>query len=365
VLTSPTPGSTLSGSSVTFTWSPASSGVQAYYLDVGTSSQVNEYYSQNQGLSTSMTVNGLPTNGSTIIVTVYSEFNGTWYNNQYTYTAFNPQSQAATMVSPANGSTFSGPSVTFAWNSVTGAQAYYLDVGTSSHVNQYYSQNQGLNTSVTVGGLPTNGSQVNVTLYTEFGGNWYSNLYIYTAESFTLASMATPSAGSPLSGQSQTFTWSAASSGVQAYYLDVGTSSQVNYYYSQNQGLNTSATVSNLPVDGSTVYVTLYSQFNGTWYNNQYTFSAALPAAMTSPANGSTFAGSSQTFTWTTGNSVTQITLSIGSIPGGTDIYSENEGMNTSATVNNLPTNGETLYVTLTSLIEGTSYSNSYTYTAE
>ena len=364
VMTSPTPGSTLSGSSVQFTWSAASSGVQAYYLDVGTSSQVNEYYTQNEGSALTATVNGLPTNGSTIIVTLYSEFNGTWYNNQYTYTASNPQAAAATMSLPTPGSTFSGPSVTFTWNNVTGAQAYYLDVGTSSHVNEYYSQNQGLNTSVTVSGLPTNGSQVNVTLYTEFGGIWYSNLYIYTAESFTLAAMTVPSAGSPLSGQNQTFIWSAASSGVQAYYLDVGTSSSVNYYYSQNEGMNTQATVSNLPVNGSTVYVTLYSEFNGTWYSNQYTYTAALPAAMSSPAPSSTLAGSSQTFTWTTGNSVSSYTLSVGSTPGGTDIYTQNEGTNTSATVNNLPTNGQTLYITLTSVIEGQPYSNSYTYTA-
>jgi hypothetical protein len=67
---------------------------------------------------------------------------------------------------------------------------------------------------------------------------------------------------------------------------------------------------------------------------------------------------------WTMGNSVTQYTLSIGSTPGGTDIHSQNEGTQTQVTVSNLPTNGETLYMTLTSQIEGQSYSNAYIYTA-
>jgi hypothetical protein len=364
VMTSPTPGSMFSGATVTFTWSPAGASVQAYYLDIGTSSQVNLYYSQNQGLNTSATVNGLPTNGNSVVVTLYSEFAGTWYSNQYNYTAFNPASGAATMLSPTPGSTFSGSSVAFTWNGVNGAQAYYLDIGTASQVNAYYSQNQGLNTTVTVGGLPADGSQVNVTLYTEYNGAWYSNLYIYTAQSFTLAAMTAPSAGSPLNGSSQTFTWSAASSGVQAYYVDIGTSTSVNFYYSQNQGLNTSVTVSGLPVDGSTVYVTLYSEFSGQWQSNLYTFPAALPAAITSPANGATLSGSSQAFNWTTGNSVSSYALAIGSTPGGTDIYTANEGTNTQDTVNTLPTNGQTLYVTLTSMIEGQPYSNSYTYTA-
>jgi hypothetical protein len=254
--------------------------------------------------------------------------------------------------------------VTFTWNGVNNAQAYFLDVGTTSQVNYYYSQNEGLGTTATVNDLPTDGSQVNVTLYTEFNGTWYSNLYIYTAQSFTLAAMTAPSAGSPLSGPTQTFTWSAASSGVQAYYLDIGTSTSVNAYYSQNEGTNLTATVSGLPVDGSTVYVTLYSEFNGTWYNNQYTFAAALPGAITNPPNGSTLGGSSQTFTWSTGNSVSNYTLSIGSTPGGTDIYTANEGTNTQDTVNTLPTNGQTIYVTLTSVIEGQNYTNSYSYTA-
>ena len=171
VMQSPTPGTMLSGSSVAFTWS-AGSGATAYYLDIGSSVGGNQFYSQNEGTNTTATAGGLPTGaGITVYVTLYSLVGGTWQSNAYTYQAFNPATTAAVMSSPMPGSTFTGSSEMFSWNPVAGAQAYYLDIGTSMGGNQIYSVNQGTNTSVTVSTLPTDGSQVYVTLYTELGGN--------------------------------------------------------------------------------------------------------------------------------------------------------------------------------------------------
>ena len=79
---SPTPSSTLTGSSATFTWYP-SNAAQAYWLDVGSTQGGNDYY-QSGSLPTSTlseTVNGLPTDGSTIYVTLWTEINGQWMHN--------------------------------------------------------------------------------------------------------------------------------------------------------------------------------------------------------------------------------------------------------------------------------------------
>jgi hypothetical protein len=361
VMQSPTPSTMLTGSSVAFTWSTGS-GVTQYYLDIGSSAGGNQYYSQSEGTNTTATVGGLPVNGSTVYVTLYSYINSQWQSNAYTYTAFNPSAAAAVISSPGSGSTLTGSSVMFTWNSVAGAQAYWLDLGSSTGGNQYYSQNQGTGLSVTVGGLPTDGSQVYSTLYTEFSGTWYSTSASYTAATSAAAVISTPSPGSPLAGASQTFTWTTGS-GVTQYSLDAGSTSGGNQYYSQNEGTNTSATVTGLPVDGSTVYVTLWSLINGSWTSNTYTFTAALPATMTSPANGSSTTGGSATFTWSTGTSVTNYYIDIGSTPGGNDVYSASQGTNTTATIS-VPTNGETIYVTLYSLIGGTYYNTQTSYTA-
>ena len=84
---------------------------------------------------------------------------------------------------------------------------------------------------------------------------------------------------------------------------------------------------------------------------------------MTSPAPGSTFTSSSVTFQWTAG-SATQYALTVGSNPQGTDFFCSGIVTAHSATVNNIPVDGRTVYVTLYSKVGNTWLNNSYTYTA-
>lgn len=85
-LTSPTPGSTLPGSAVTFTWTTGS-GVSQYWLSVGSTAGSQDLYNQSQGTNLSVTVSGLPTDGRTLYVRLWSFINGIWEGNDYTYTA--------------------------------------------------------------------------------------------------------------------------------------------------------------------------------------------------------------------------------------------------------------------------------------
>ncbi len=83
----PIPGSTITGGSATFTWSPGVL-VTHYYLWVGTSLGANNLYRYDGGtsLATSVVVSGLPTNGSTIYVRLFGLINGTNQSTDYTYT---------------------------------------------------------------------------------------------------------------------------------------------------------------------------------------------------------------------------------------------------------------------------------------
>jgi hypothetical protein len=84
---------------------------------------------------------------------------------------------------------------------------------------------------------------------------------------------------------------------------------------------------------------------------------------MLSPTPGSTFSSSSVTFHWSAG-SATSYFLFVGSSPHSADIYNSGVIQTLSATVNNIPTDGRTIYVTLGSFVNGSWASNSYTYTA-
>lgn len=370
---SPANNSTLTGSSVTFQWG-AYPGATAYWLDVGKEAGGNEYY-QSGSLSSStyaQTVNSLPVDGSTVYATWYYLVSGSWQSIGYTYTAFGGGSTKGIITSPTPGSALTGSTVTFSWSAGTAATAYWLDIGNAPGGNQYYqSGNLGTALTKTVSGLPSNGSTVYVTLYSLVSGQWLSNAYTYTAYNAAAAGgvMQSPTPGSTLTGSTETFTWTAGA-GATSYWLDVGKTAGGNQYFqSGSLGNVQSVTVNSLPTDGSTVYVTLYSLIGGTWSPNAYTYTAynatGTLAAMQTPTPGSTLSGNEATFTWSSDPSATGYWLDIGSSAGGNQYYqSGNLGTALSTTVNSLPANGSTIYVTLYSLVGGQWMSNAYTYTS-
>jgi hypothetical protein len=277
-MTTPNPSSTLTGSTVTFGWTAGSSAT-AYWLDIGSSAGGNNIYSSgNLGNVLTKTVNGLPTNGSEIYVTLYSLILGTWTPNAYTYTAFNAAAAAGVLTSPTPGTMLtSGSTVTFGWTAGAGASAYWMDIGSVPGGNNYYSSgNLGNVLTTTAYGLPTDGSMIYATLYSLVGAQWTGNAYTYTALNATvgLAAMQSPAPGT-IHGTSATFTWSS-DANATAYWVDIGSSAGGNNVYSSgNLGTALTTTVYTLPANGSTIYVSLYSYVGGQWINNPITYTSA------------------------------------------------------------------------------------------
>jgi hypothetical protein len=280
VLTSPTPNSTLTGSSATFSWTAGTASPQEYWLDIGSSAGGNNYYSSgNLGSATSTNVTGLPTTGGPVYATLYTLVNGSWTGNAYTYTAFNASSVEGVMTTPNPGSTLTSSTVTFDWTAGSGGPySYWLDIGNTSGGNNYYSSgNLGSAQTVTVSGLPTDGSAVYATLYTLINGSWVGNTYSYTALNANsgLAAMQSPAPGTTIDGTTATFTWSM-DANATAYWVDIGTSAGGNSIYSSgNLGTATSTTVYTLPANSTTIYVSLYSYVGGQWINNPVTYTSA------------------------------------------------------------------------------------------
>jgi hypothetical protein len=90
VLTSPVPGTTLTGSNVTFTWT-AMPGATAYYLRVGTMGvgSTNLLITGKKTV-TSWTVTDLPINGQTVYVRLITAYNLVQMQEDYTFTAAEP-----------------------------------------------------------------------------------------------------------------------------------------------------------------------------------------------------------------------------------------------------------------------------------
>jgi serine protease len=369
-LTTPSPGSTLTASTVQFQWT-GGTGVSQYWLTLGTTAAGNDLYSQNQGTSLSRTVTGLPANGSTVHVRLWSTIEGAWQFNDYTYTAttIGQTTAPAQMTMPAPGSTLAASTVQFQWTGGTGASQYWLSVGTTAGGTQLFDQDRGTSLNATITGLPADASTLYVRLGSLINGTWQNNDYTYTAttSSNATAQMTTPAPGSTLAASTVQFQWTGGT-GVSQYWLYVGTTAGGKDLYNRNQGTSLNATVIGLPAGGGPVYVRLWSLVGSDWLSNDYTYTAttqsSTPAQMTTPAPGSTLTASTVQFQWTGGTGVSQYWLHVGTMAGEKDLYNQNQGTNLSASVTGLPTNGSTVYVRLWSYADGTWQYNDYTYIA-
>jgi hypothetical protein len=359
-ITSPVDGSTLTGLSETFTWTDVNAA--NYQLWVGTSfgaKDLDQIFLT--GATTSTPINGLPNNGKPVYVRLYTQFNGSvaWVSNDYLYTA--PQIRAA-MITPIDGSALQGDIQTLKWNWV-GAAQHQIWVGTSPGAKDLGQiLVDGSTTQVTMYGMPLGGT-IYVRLYTQYNnpGTWFSNDYVYTIDD--LAHLNSPVDGSTFDGARQNFSWTNA--GGVNYQLWIGTTpgaKDIKQIFTG--GGTTSTTAFGLPVDGSTVYVRLWIQFNARWYFEDYTYTAKNLSDITSPVNGSVLSGASQTFDWTD-ESANGYQLWVGTTPGGKDINQQVfDGAVTSTTVNNLPADGSIVYVSLYTQFLNNWFYREYTYTS-
>ena len=84
-LLSPAPGSTLTGTSATFSWTTGTLVTQ-YNLHVGTTGAGSYNVFSGTVAGESKTVTGIPTTGGTLNVRLYSLISGAWQYVDYTFT---------------------------------------------------------------------------------------------------------------------------------------------------------------------------------------------------------------------------------------------------------------------------------------
>ncbi len=365
-LTAPTDNSMFSSNTVTFYWG-ATSGADQYWLDVGNSIGKGDIYGA-ATTSLSTAVGNIPCDGRTIYTQLWTHISGVWQNpGRYIYTAFTGtcgNSGASGITSPAAGSLVSSPSQMFSWNPVSGADQYWLDVGSQVGQGDYFGAATTA-TAFTVTSMPCDGRTVYTQLWVHINGSWQPpQRATYTAVS-GCAALSAPADGTVFATTAATFTWNAVS-GADQYWLDVGnTIGKGDIYGAATTSLFTALT--NIPCDGRTVYVQLWSYIGGAWKNpGRYEFTASgLCGRLTTPVPGSTLSGSTVTFSWTPGTgAITAYWLDVGTAVGKGDIYAANLGLGTSHTVSGIPTTGQPIYVQVWSMIGGVWNLNRYTFTA-
>jgi len=275
VMTSPAPGSTLAGGTVTFHWNRTAAS--EYFLHIGDQGVGSRnLYERNVGDVLNFSVSNLPTDGRRLNVRLWSHLSAGWYPQDYVYTAATAAAEPAVMTSPQPGTTLAGSSVTFQWTRVA-ATEYFLrigDQGTGSR--NFLDRNVGNVQSFLVSGLPTDGRRLNVQLWSYLSGAWYSRDYVYTAATINLAPavMTSPQPGSTLAGSSVTFQWTRVAA--TEYFLRIGDQGAGSRnLLDHNVGNVQSFLVSGLPADGRRLNVQLWSYLSGARYSQDYVYTAA------------------------------------------------------------------------------------------
>ena len=350
MMTSPSAGSTLPGSSATFNWSTNKTGIVRWILRIGSSSGARNYFDsiRMDGSQRSIVATGLPTNGSTVHVQLLYKPSASkpWEDVRYTYKASGGTSSGGSttndnsssggttnasntpsMVSPVAGSTLSGSSATFNWSSSDkGIVRWIVRIGSSSGARNYFesARMSGSQRSVVATGLPTNGSTVHVQLLYKPSATtpWKDVRYTYKAASSSGSSssdssnssgsssggttsssgnsnppaMTSPASGSTLSGSSATFTWSSTNPNINQFWIYIGSSAGASNYF--NSGRITdkskrSIVATGLPTGGQTVHVTLRYKTPEPWADVRYTYKAKAASSSSSSSSGSTSTASS------------------------------------------------------------------------
>ena len=266
-LTSPSGGSVLAGPTVTFNWAapPSATG---YGLRLGTTVGGNNLWSSGPITATTATAKGLPTDGSTVYVRLYTAYGSVDVYKDYTFTA----ATRAALTSPAGDTTLAGPTVTFDWTTAAGATGYAIRFGTTVGGNNIWSSGPITTTSATAKALPTSGGTVYARLYTAYGSTEVYTDYTFTAA--TRAALTSPLGGSVLTGTTETFNWTTAT-GASGYAIRFGTTVGGNDIWSSGPITTTSATAKKLPTNGTTVYARLYTAYGSTEAYTDYTFTAS------------------------------------------------------------------------------------------
>lgn len=262
IITSPVPGTTITTSSVRFSWTPKNNLVTEFWLYVGTTSGGREILdSGSLGTATSLEVTNLPSNGAPIYATLNYRIDGVWRQRIHTYT----NARLPRMVSPATGTTLAGPNQRFVWdaNGVT-ANAWSITLGTAAGANNIYDSGTLLSSirEVPNARITSNGQDVFARLWWLTGFNWNFVDFTFKTSVPSDPVLKTPAPGPVVIGANQelTFTWDRNGATLFGWWLYVGATVGGRDYH--NSGLLEtsvlSRTVTGLPRQAPQIFVRLW-----------------------------------------------------------------------------------------------------------
>lgn len=354
-ITYPANGATNADLTLPVQWTTVA-GAQAYFLYVGSTPGTSNYVSSGEIQQTSYFARNVPA-GQRVYARIYAKVNGLWHYTEISYTGTAP---AARLTYPINGATNNDLVQPFQWLPLTGAQAYYLYVGTAPGLKNLVDSHEIHTTSYLASNIPV-GQTVYARLHTKTANLWHFTDISYSGAILS-ATITSPASGIINANLLQPITWTTVPN-AQAYYLYVGTTSGAKNIVNTGEIHRTYHTAT-MP-SGQTLYARLHTKINNAWHYTEISFSgSSANVTLTYPASGATHVDLTQPMQWTSVPGAQAYYLYLGTAPGGSDLVNTGEVQETSYTVlRNVPVD-QTLYARIYVKILGGWRYTEHTFTA-
>jgi YD repeat-containing protein len=345
----PTGGSPTVNLTSGFAWTTVPNA-SVYYLYVGTTVGATDLVNTGEITQTSYLAIDLPL-GQTLYVRLWTKA-GPWRYLDYTLTA-SAAPQHAIFIAPTSGATNVNLTQALQWTTGTGAQTYYLNVGSSVGASNYVNSGETPQTTYWPCATIPAGQLVYASIQTKFGSVWKTSAITFTASTAAPpcgASLAFPVNGATNADLTAGFSWLGVPH-TTAYKLTVGTTPGAADVVNTNElpPTQTSLTVYDLPL-GQLLYAHLSTRHENAWYAADSTFTAATTtvgrATFTSMAAGAADVYVDQPFNWTTVPNAQAYYLDVGTTQGASNLVDTGEIHTTFYSPTPLPTN-TTLYARL------------------
>lgn len=360
-MVSPVPNTQLTGSSIVFRWSEGANVTdRRIVVSVGNRVIAEKILS---GETTQTRIWGLPFKGEEVKVALHSIGKAAESEvKTYTYKAVEPE--ASELVSPVPYGTLEHLEERFEWTEESGIVSHLLYVKTASRFIGYaYTYKS---TVATIRNIPLTGEKVYVSLYSiTNNGDFLLKEYTYKTKNVgeKAAEITTPYPHSQLPSTTATFKWTQGEN-IQNYYLYIFGAGR---HIFSNYVSATEQVVHHLPRWGEDITARLYSITpDNRWLLKEYRYKAAkivVPSKISSPTKGTLLDSASVKLIWSSGVDVSQRNLYIKNDKTGQILFNQ-AVTGESQVVHDLPRDGESISVWLTSTIRGEKFEDIVYYKA-
>lgn len=334
-LSTPAVGTTNIDPRVAFSWSSVV-GVDKYYLYVGTSIGAKDVVDSGEMTSTSYGRVTLP-GGVTLYARLWTRANGRWL---FTDSSFSTR-EVVYLTSPADGATNVDTITTLRWSKLSGAQAYFLYVGTTVGGKDVVSTGELAATEFSASSLPAARS-LYARIWVKVDGKWtYRDSQFSTS---TLVRFTNVRDGQDKLDLAVPLQWAALPDGA-IYTVYAGSSPGAYDLLRSGELTTTSWSVRSLP-GGRLIYFRLWSKWNGAWRYVDVSATTLPRALLLQPVAGSMTFDPSKPFTWSVVDEVEAYYLYVGSSPGASDLVNSGTTLQTSSAITSLPA-GKSVYARL------------------